>query len=72
MTKNTRFSPEVRQRAIRMVIESQNAGTTGLYPAGRSRTGLVRFHHRRRSGSLSSQTKYSPGKPGRFTITNQA
>ncbi|HFG7809968.1 TPA: IS3 family transposase [Salmonella enterica subsp. enterica serovar Java] len=24
MTKNTRFSPEVRQRAIRMVIESQN------------------------------------------------
>ncbi len=24
MTKNTRFSPEVRQRAVRMVIESQN------------------------------------------------
>ncbi|EMP4205475.1 IS3 family transposase [Klebsiella variicola] len=24
MTKNTRFSPEVRQRAIRMVLESQN------------------------------------------------
>ncbi|EGV2902241.1 IS3 family transposase, partial [Salmonella enterica] len=24
MTKNTRFSPEVRQPAIRMVIESQN------------------------------------------------
>lgn len=24
MTKNTRFSPEVHQRAIRMVIESQN------------------------------------------------
>ncbi|MGP6328014.1 IS3 family transposase, partial [Escherichia coli] len=23
MTKNTRFSPEVRQRAIRMVLESQ-------------------------------------------------
>ncbi|OVD74382.1 transposase, partial [Escherichia coli] len=25
MTKNTRFSPEVRQRAIRMVLESQVA-----------------------------------------------
>ncbi|KNF60515.1 transposase, partial [Escherichia coli] len=24
MTKNTRFSPEVRQRAIRMVLESQD------------------------------------------------
>ena len=24
MTKNMRFSPEVRQRAVRMVIESQN------------------------------------------------
>lgn len=24
MTKNTRFSPETRQRAVRMVIESQN------------------------------------------------
>lgn len=24
MTKNTRFSPEIRQRAVRMVIESQN------------------------------------------------
>lgn len=24
MTKNIRFSPEVRQRAIRMVLESQN------------------------------------------------
>lgn len=24
MTKNTRFSPEVRQRAVRIVIESQN------------------------------------------------
>lgn len=24
MTKNTRFSPEVRQRAVRMVLESQN------------------------------------------------
>ena len=24
MTKNARFSPEVRQRAIRMVLESQN------------------------------------------------
>ncbi len=24
MTKNTRFSPEVRQRAIRMVMESQD------------------------------------------------
>ena len=24
MTKNTRFSPEVRQRAVRMVIKSQN------------------------------------------------
>ena len=24
MTKNTRFYPEVRQRAVRMVIESQN------------------------------------------------
>ncbi len=24
MTKNTRFSPEVHQRAVRMVIESQN------------------------------------------------
>ena len=23
MTKNTRFSPEVRQRAVRMVLESQ-------------------------------------------------
>lgn len=46
------------------------AGTTGLYPAGRSRTGLVRFHHRRRSGSLSSQTKHSPGKPGRFTLSH--
>ncbi len=24
MTKNTRFSPEVRQRAVRMVLESQS------------------------------------------------
>ena len=24
MTKNTRFSPEVRQRAVRMVLESQD------------------------------------------------
>ncbi|GDT20696.1 transposase [Escherichia coli] len=24
MTKNTRFSPEVRQRTIRMVLESQD------------------------------------------------
>ncbi|WP_148127713.1 transposase, partial [Candidatus Erwinia dacicola] len=24
MTKNTRFSPEIRQRAVRVVIESQN------------------------------------------------
>lgn len=24
MTKNTRFSPEFRQRAVRMVLESQN------------------------------------------------
>ncbi len=24
MTKNTRFSPEVRQRAVRMVLEGQN------------------------------------------------
>ncbi|OVD68459.1 transposase, partial [Escherichia coli] len=26
MTKNTRFSPEVRQRAIRMVLEIHAAG----------------------------------------------
>lgn len=24
MTKNTRFSPEIRQRAVRMVLENQN------------------------------------------------
>lgn len=24
MTRNTRFSPEVRQRAVRLVIEGQN------------------------------------------------
>lgn len=29
MTKNTRFSPEVRQRAIRMVLESQDERDTG-------------------------------------------
>ncbi len=29
MTKNTRFSPEVRQRAVRMVLESQDEAAPG-------------------------------------------
>ncbi|WP_311231192.1 hypothetical protein [Escherichia coli] len=32
MTKNTRFSPEVRQRAVRMVLESQELERLGHTP----------------------------------------
>ena len=38
MTKNTRFSPEVRQRAVRMVLESQ-----GEYPVYDSMSDKVIF-----------------------------
>ncbi len=31
MTKNTRFSPEVRQRAVRMVLESQDGSFAAFW-----------------------------------------
>ncbi|MES1768643.1 hypothetical protein ABUU05_12580, partial [Escherichia coli] len=37
------------------------------YPAGRSGKGILRFHRKWWSGSLSSQIKHSPGKLGRFS-----
>ena len=40
MTKNTRFSPEVRQRAIRMVLESQ-----GEYDSQWATICSARFSH---------------------------
>ncbi|MCF4054632.1 hypothetical protein L2V98_25290, partial [Escherichia coli] len=30
--------------------------------------GILRFHRKWWSGSLSSQIKHSPGKPGRFKV----
>ncbi|MCA7052811.1 hypothetical protein [Escherichia coli] len=40
MTKNTRFSPEVRQRAVRMVLESQSE-----YDSQNNRRLLERLGH---------------------------
>ncbi|EFI6470744.1 hypothetical protein GRT31_24215, partial [Escherichia coli] len=54
--KNTRFSPEVRQRAVRMVLESQ-----GEYDCKRlARTVLI---FTEKSDQLSRATDRVPGLP---------
>ncbi len=64
MTKNTRFSPEVRQRAVRMVLESQSeydsqwaTGDGGLTTAERQRLKELERENRelRRSNDILRQ-----------------
>ncbi len=65
MTKNTRFSPEVRQRAVRMVLESQSeydsqwagGGDGGLTTAERQRLKELERENRelRRSNDILRQ-----------------
>ncbi len=61
MTKNTRFSPEVRQRAVRMVLESQGEYDSqwdgGLTTAERQRLKELERENRelRRSNDILRQ-----------------
>ncbi|HBL8814059.1 TPA: IS3 family transposase [Escherichia coli] len=71
MTKNTRFSPEVRQRAIRMVLESQDerdtgGGDGGLTSAERQRLKELERENRelRRSNDILRQASAYFGEGG--------
>ncbi|EFN4445414.1 transposase [Escherichia coli] len=74
MTKNTRFSPEVRQRAVRMVLESQGeyhsqwAAICSIAPKiGCTPETLrvwVRQHERDTGGGDGGLTTAEPRQPG--------
>ncbi len=64
MTKNTRFSPEVRQRAVRMVLESQDeydsqwAAICSIAPKIGCTPETLRVHRGGLTGSCSSAFQY--------------